>query len=462
MSRYSEEGRSKLSERTKRYWTRADYREKMVEVSRDTALRRWETSDIQPKKKVFYERFCEFLLGEGYEILSSLDDYCKIGATMKVRCPNGHLLGFSWKEWKSGRRCRLCEFEDTLKRLDELITRKCYDLIDIEVTNNKWLRVSKVHIVCPNGHTSVVDVGNFLNGHECRFCVTKVSEIEYEIRNFLDIHSIRYEQSNRSLIAPYELDFVISENKVAIEFDGYPYHTEKIGNTDKDYHLKKTEMCEKIGYKLVHIFYDEWEEPLRCITQKRLLHILNQSQETRIYARRCEAKEISVEQYKEFCIKTHLQGYAQASVKLGLFHNNELIGIMSFGRLNRAKGSKNKEHHWELIRYSTNSVVIGGASKLFSYFKKNYQWESILSYADRRWSEGHLYETLGFSFDGFTQCGYWYMRNGSERLHRFGFRKSMLIGDKSKTEWELMQDMKYDRIWDCGHYRFILLNTQDR
>ena len=39
-------------------------------------------------------------------------------------------------------------------------------------------------------------------------------------------------------------------------------------------------------------------------------------------------------------------------------------------------------------------------------------------------------------------------------IHRSNFTKGIILskygGDPDKTEWENMQDMGYDRIWDCG------------
>jgi len=57
---------------------------------------------------------------------------------------------------------------------------------------------------------------------------------------------------------------------------------------------------------------------------------------------------------------------------------------MTFGSLRRALGQKEKENYYELLRFVSNTNVLGGASKLFSYFVKNYNPTNIISYADRR------------------------------------------------------------------------------
>ena len=83
---------------------------------------------------------------------------------------------------------------------------------------------------------------------------------------------------------------------------------------------------------------------------------------------------------------------------------------------------------------------------------------SIISYADRRWSVGNLYEKIGFDFIKNTNPNYWYIKNG-ERKYRFKFRKSELIKEgynSDKTEKLIMNERGYIRIWDCGHRKYKL------
>ena len=98
---------------------------------------------------------------------------------------------------------------------------------------------------------------------------------------------------------------------------------------------------------------------------------------------------------------------------------------------------------------------------MLKYFIAEYSPNNIISYADRRWSLGKLYETLGFSKTKETFCNYWYMKGYSNRIHRFNFRKNVLkekleVFDEKLTEWENMQLNGYDRIWDCGSLKYEL------
>ena len=93
------------------------------------------------------------------------------------------------------------------------------------------------------------------------------SKTELELVDFCHQFFNNLIQNDRKLIFPYELDIVIPERKLAIEFNGLFWH--QLTNRKSGYHLMKTEMCEKIGYRLIHIWEDEWNEE----TKERLKQI---------------------------------------------------------------------------------------------------------------------------------------------------------------------------------------------
>lgn len=77
-----------------------------------------------------------------------------------------------------------------------------------------------------------------------------------------------------------------------------------------------------------------------------------------------------------------------------------------------------KKHEWEMLRFccKLGHHVIGGAGKLLKHFERQYAPKSIVSYADRRWSQGKLYEALGFKLDHASAPNYWYFKNCSMQL----------------------------------------------
>ena len=132
---------------------------------------------------------------------------------------------------------------------------------------------------------------------------------------------------------------------------------------------------------------------------------------------------------------------------------------MTFGGLRKNLGSTYEEGKYELLRFCNklNTSVIGGASKLLKYFEKTYKPKEIISYADRRWSEGNLYHKLGFDFVHYSEPNYFYV-NKLKRENRFKYRKSELVKqgfDENKTEKQIMEERGYSRIYDCGTIKFI-------
>lgn len=255
---------------------------------------------------------------------------------------------------------------------------------------------------------------------------------------------------DRKLIAPLELDIVIPEKKVAIEFNGDYWHSsEKHG---KFYHLDKLLACKKQGWKLIHVNEYEWRHK-KEIVKNRLLSILGIMKEN-TYARKCKVVELSSKEKNEFLNAYHLQGEDKSKVKLGLKLGDDLVAVMTFG-----KPRFNKSYEWEMIRYASKGRVVGGASKLLSYFIKTYSPKSIITYADRRWSSGNLYRQIGFKELASSGPGYVYIK-GESVLGRMNCQKHQLkkiLGnkfDEALTESENMRKNGWLQEYDCGNLVF--------
>jgi hypothetical protein len=249
-----------------------------------------------------------------------------------------------------------------------------------------------------------------------------------------------------------ELDIYIPEKKLAIEFDGLYWHNDNI--VKPNYHLNKTELCEKQGIKLIHIFENEWLTK-QDIVKSRLKNLLGIYDKT-IFARKCQIKEVNNKVSKEFQDKNHIQGSVNSKINLGLYFKNELISLMTFG-----KCRFDKKHEWELLRFCSKLGyhVPGGASKLLKYFEKNYNPKSLVSYADRKWSCGKVYEKLGFKFIHNSNPNYWYYKKIILLESRVKYQKHKLKNllenfDENKTEVENMKANGYNRIFDCGNMVF--------
>ena len=282
--------------------------------------------------------------------------------------------------------------------------------------------------------------------------------IEKEISDYIkSIYNGELLCNDRQLIQPNEIDIYLPNLNIGFEIDGLYWHNE-INKPDKNYHLNKTIECENKGIRLIHIFEDEWIYK-KQIWKSMISNILGKTNH-KIYARKCEIREINDSKIvSEFLNTNHIQGKCGSSIKLGLYYNNELVSLMTFGKSRHFVGSHNVSKY-ELLRFCNklNTVVIGGASKLFNYFIEKYNPESVVSYADRRWSQGNLYEKLGFKLYNESKPNYFYVIK-NQRFYRFNFRKDQLIKkyncSPNMTEKQFCFEHGWYRIYDCGCLCYI-------
>lgn len=317
--------------------------------------------------------------------------------------------------------------------------------------------------------------GTFSNNRPpvCRVCypIYKNNLIQQEFRSFLNEIGFenKFSENNISIIKPFELDFYIESENLAIELNGNYYHSEIGGTKDRNYHLYKTKNCHEKKIKLIHVFEDEWIFNKEIIKSK-IKNCLNKT-DHKIYARKCEIRIVEFEQKGIFLNENHIQGDTVDEIRLGLYYEEELVSLITFIKLRNWMGDyKKKDNSWELSRFCSkiNHNVVGGFSKLLNYFKKKYEPSFILTFADCRWSgldvDKTVYIKNNFKFIRFTPPSYWYFKKGDylKRYHRFTFNKKKLLKlienenpeFKIMTEWDLAQSLKMDRIWDCGNIRF--------
>lgn len=267
--------------------------------------------------------------------------------------------------------------------------------------------------------------------------------------------------NDRTVLNGKEIDIYLPELKLGFEINGNYWHSE-LNNGSHLYHtLHKQQHAISEGIRIITIFEDEINDKFD-IVKSRILNILNKTP-NRIYARKCTIKEINDKIKNDFLLLNHIQGKDfNTECNLGAYYNNELVAVMTFKKTNFVKGGDGSE--MELSRFCSklNTNVVGIASKIFKHYVSTNNVKSVISYADRRWSLGNLYKSIGFTFDGHSKPNYWYMKDYTTRMHRSNFMKHMLKDklekfDPSLTEWENMKLNGYDRIWDCGTTKWRIL-----
>ena len=150
----------------------------------------------------------------------------------------------------------------------------CTSLKDLcRVYGQGWLTldlpriyVNKQNSAISNEHLStIIEYSNMYHS----------SIIQQKITDFIkSFYNEPILQNNRQIIKPLELDIVLPNLKLAIEFNGTRWHSTELG-TPIDYHLNKAIKCNIVGYRLIHIYEFEDLEVQKQLLMNLILGIDN-------------------------------------------------------------------------------------------------------------------------------------------------------------------------------------------
>ena len=271
-----------------------------------------------------------------------------------------------------------------------------------------------------------------------------ISSPHQKVINLLKDNQIDFEINIRKIISPLELDIFIPSKNLAIEINGLYWHSELNGK-DSSYHLNKTLKCEEKGIQLLQ-FWDSEIDLKWSIVSSMILSRLGIFQK-KIGARECIIEEVSKEEVKTFLEENHIQGSTQFSISYGLYYEHEIVSLMIF-----VKSRFRKDVEWELARFVSkrNYNIPGSFSRLLKSFN-----HSCISYSDRRYSQGKVYEKNGFKLLSINNPSYHYIDDNCNLVNRMKYQKYKLNSlletfYPEKTEWENMVLNGFDRVWDCG------------
>lgn len=333
-------------------------------------------------------------------------------------------------------------FEHKMKMLNE-----CKHIVLLS-NYEDYLECDQIKYQCLKCGEKFLSSGSNVHTVSCPFCLhSGVSEMEKDIVFYIhSIYSGEVIENTRKIIAPKELDIYIPEKKLAIEFNGSYWHSS--AQKPKDYHLQKTLACRERGIRLIHIFEWEWINK-RSICEALLRNAIGLNSR-RIGARQCGIFEISSETYRMFLEEFHLQGAVNSPMRLGLFHDEELLAVAGWGKSRFMKGEM--ELHRFCIRPDVS--ILGALSRLCSHSGL----ESFISYVDLSHFSGTGYVKAGFKEIGISSPGYCWCR-GSEILSRLQTQKHRLpelLGedfDPELTEAENMELAGWIQAFDCGNLK---------
>lgn len=137
------------------------------------------------------------------------------------------------------------------------------------------------------------------------------------------------------------------------------------------------------------------------MTRPRLLAQLGRFRS--VFARNTVISRIGKEEAASFLDRCHSYRDAASRYRYGVFTKaGELVAVASFssGRTWVKEGRTVRSYEW--VRYASlpDVRVVGGMGKVLKAFEKDVHPDDIMSYADMEWTDGDVYERLGFIEDG--------------------------------------------------------------
>lgn len=416
-----------------------DKKEKLIKPTKECPYCGWKTIDIENKSNAYSNHLIH---KHGIDVIEHLKKYPQDEFYLKnVLVKMGKV------------KCEICG-----KYLHLIDNRH---LVKHGITKQEYIGIYGNSLISENTKFKLHNCINKM--HENKDWERYSSSYENEIKNFLSENNVNFEEHNRSVLNGLEID-ILTDKNIGIEFNGNKFHTEWFGRKNKYYHLNKTLICNSKGIKLMQIFEDEYKFHKDLIYDRISYAIGLKANLPKIMARKCKINEISENGAKKFFSIYDIKDFKPSSVYLGCFYGMDLIAVMSFIK-RRMYGDK-----WIMTNFISNCNYIcqGVGGKLFKGFVRKYNPSEVESFADRRYtldSNNNVYTKIGFVLDKELKPNYRYYNEHVDkfkRFHKCNFKKNILSKKyafpTSMTETEMVKELGYDRIWDCGTFKYVWRN----
>ncbi len=281
---------------------------------------------------------------------------------------------------------------------------------------------------------------------DCRSASKNDSGPNRDFESLLKNSNIQYERE--FVLGRYIYDFKV--DNILVEIDPWITHNIDISPYDnpvaKTYHRDKSLAAQQSGYRCIHVW--EWDN------LQQIVELLEPRDP--LFGRCCSVKQVPQEEEMQFLSCHHLQGYVKSEVALGLYYQEVLVALMTFG-----KPRYNKKYQWELLRYCATNKIIGGAQKLFRAFRSKKNPEGVVSYCDLSKFTGDIYSVLGFELLRSSVGCHWYnpktKKHFTDNLVR-ARGVDQLLGTsygKNISNEQLLLSENFVRIYDCGQATYV-------
>lgn len=232
-----------------------------------------------------------------------------------------------------GTRCPHCR--GTFKKTEGDLFKEIAELDpDYEYITGTYINAQEhfkvKHKSCGNVYEATMT--NFKKGCRCPHCAYRESsKQEQELTAFIHQYcpnatKKRFYPNEHNRRIFIEADIVIEELKLIIEYNGIYWHSTAQGKGSK-YHLNKLNYFNKLGYRAIQIFEDEWVLK-KDIVKRRLAQILASDKGT---VKDYMINNITIETGLEFIQEYSLEEKSyEDSMAAGLYSNNILLAVLIY------------------------------------------------------------------------------------------------------------------------------------
>lgn len=253
------------------------------------------------------------------------------------------------------------------------------------------------------------------------------SGLELQVADYVE-RTLGLPVERTARVAGREVDILVGQSSFAIEFNGVYWHSELY--RPRLYHLEKTVACRSAGVELLHVWEDDWLYR-RGIVESMIAVRLGKAARV-LQARKCRVNQsVPAAEVSRFLDENHLLGSCVHTKSVCLTIGEEIVSCMTFVR---------RKSGWEMNRFcaALGTVVAGGAGRLLAHFRRA-SAGPIHTFSDNCYSEGALYEKIGFRRLRELPPDYSFLSEGV-RVHKFNFRRRSAEGlprvyDAGKVKW---------------------------
>ncbi len=299
------------------------------------------------------------------------------------------------------------------------------------------------------GVSNVMQVEEFKKANQDAYAVTMQnnnyrSKGESEVASFISDLGFKV---TTGFLDFKQFDIIIESKKIIIEFNGLLWHSNFNPKINYNYHLNKTKIANKHGYRLIHIFDLEWENKKEII--KSFIRSALGVNTDRVAARKCEIKKVNKQEAREFLDKNHLLGSCAWSYCYGLYEKNQLISLITLGKHHRGTDTRLVLSRFANIR---GVNVQGGLSRLCKH-ASNLHGE-LITWIDLRLATTKNWEKSGWTVETTLPPDYFYYDNKNHKITSKQSRKKSLVGTPAgMTEREHATKDRLYVVYDCGKAR---------